>query len=200
MRDGIPVPGSTKARLIEAAIHQFELAGYETANVTALAAKASATTGALYHHFGSKQGLYLVIREEMERRIVERMEGAAEAVGGKGRPAIRAALLVAFDAANRFTVCRILGEHPPIEREDPVETTLRSLLPDPYASAARMLAAAWRAALLKVADGTRVTAARAALEFLLDGAGRQTSRPRHGGAATAEPSTQRDQHDNHGSE
>jgi len=135
-----------------------------------LAAKASATTGALYHHFGSKQGLYLVVREEMERRVVERMEGAAEAVGGIGRPAIRAALLVAFDAANRFTVCRILGEQPPIEREDPVETMLRSLLPNQHTSAASMLCAAWRAALLEVAGGTRVTAARSSLEFLLNGA------------------------------
>jgi AcrR family transcriptional regulator len=171
VREQIPIPGSVKARLIEAAIHQFELAGYEAVNVVDLAAKASVTTGALYHHFDSKLGLYLVIRDEMEKRIVERMEGAAAASGGRGRPAVRAALRVAFDAAVRFTVCRILGEQPPIERDDPVAAMLRPLLTRRLAPAAGILAAAWRAALLSVADGTPTVTARACLLYLLDEGG-----------------------------
>jgi AcrR family transcriptional regulator len=151
-----------------AAIHQFELGGYESVNVVDLAAKASVTTGALYHHFGSKLGLYLTVREDMERRIVERMEGAAAAVGGQGHPAVRAALLVAFDAAVRFTVCRILGQRPPVERDDPVAATLRPLLAQDKAPAADILAAAWRAALLAVAEGASSTAARASLVYVLD--------------------------------
>ncbi len=35
------------------------------------------TTGVLYHHFGSKEGLYAVVREELERRVVDRMDGDA---------------------------------------------------------------------------------------------------------------------------
>ena len=57
MREWVPIPGSAKARLIEAAIHQFELNGYEAVNVVDLAGKAGVTTGSLYHHFGSKLGL-----------------------------------------------------------------------------------------------------------------------------------------------
>jgi AcrR family transcriptional regulator len=172
MRDWIPVPGSVKARLVEAAIHQFELAGYAAVNVVDLAAKASVTTGALYHHFDSKLGLYLVVREEMEKRIVERMQGAAAAAGGRGRPAVRAALLVAFDAAVRFTVCRILGEpHVDVERDDPVAAVLRPLLTKRLAPAAGILAAAWRAALLAVAGGTPVATARTSLLYLLDEGG-----------------------------
>lgn len=168
MREWVPVPGSAKARLIEAAIHQFELTGYEAVNVVDLASKASITTGALYHHFGSKLGLYLTVREDMEKRIVERMEGAAAAVGSRGHPAVRAALLVAFDAAVRFTVCRILGEQPPVERDDPVAAALRPLLTKHKAPAADLLAAAWRAALLAVATGASTTAARASLVYVLD--------------------------------
>jgi len=168
MREWVPVPGSAKARLIEAAIHQFELTGYEAVNVVDLASKASVTTGALYHHFGSKLGLYLTVREDMEKRIVERMEGAAAAAGNRGHPAVRAALLVAFDAAVRFTVCRILGEQPPVERDDPVATALRPLLTKHKAPAADILAAAWRAALLAVATGASSTAARASLVYVLD--------------------------------
>lgn len=168
MREWIPVPGTAKARLVEAAIHQFELAGYDGVNVTELAAKANVTTGALYHHFQSKLGLYLVVREDMEKRIGERMEGAASATGGKGRPAARAALLVAFDAAVRFNVCRILGEQPPLDRDDPVAAVLRRLLTRQRIPAADIMAAAWRAALLAVADGTSSAASRASLTFLLD--------------------------------
>lgn len=167
MREWIPIPGSVKARLVEAAIHQFELAGYDAVNVVDLAAKASVTTGALYHHFGSKQRLYLVVREEMEKRIVDRMEGAAAASGVRGRPAVRAALLIAFDASVRFNVCRILGEPPPVEREDPVAAVLRPLLTDRLAPAAPILAAAWRAALLSVVDGTPAAAARSSLAYFL---------------------------------
>ena len=168
MREWVPVPGTAKARLIEAAIHQFELAGYEAVNVVDMAGKASVTTGALYHHFGSKLGLYLTIREDMEKRIVERMEGAAEAAGHRGHAAVRAALLVAFDAAVRFTVCRILGEQPPVERDDPVATALRPLLTRHKAPAADIWAAAWRAALLAVATGTPSATARASLVYVLD--------------------------------
>ncbi|MCT2587348.1 TetR/AcrR family transcriptional regulator [Actinophytocola gossypii] len=167
MREWIPIPGSVKARLVEAAVHQFELAGYEEVNVTELAAKASVTTGALYHHFDSKLGLYLVVREEMERRVVDRMAGAAAAVGGEGRAAARAALLVAFDAAVRFGVCRILAESVPVTRVDPIEATLRPLLPDAARTGGAMLAAAWRAALLAVADGTPSSTARESLEYVL---------------------------------
>jgi AcrR family transcriptional regulator len=165
VRDWIPVPGTAKARLIEAGVHLFEVDGFEAANVVELASKAGLTTGALYHHFGSKLGLYLVIREEMEKRITERMEGAAAAAE---RP-VPAALLVAFDAAVRFGVCRILGEPPPVDRDDPVRAVLRPLLPKRLAPAAGILAAAWRAALVAVADGTTAASARSSLGYLLEG-------------------------------
>jgi AcrR family transcriptional regulator len=168
MREWIPVPGTAKARLVEAAVHQFETAGYEAANVAELAAKANVTTGSLYHHFDSKLGLYLVVREEMERRIVDRMAGAVAAAGGRGRAAIRAALLVAFDAAVHFDVCRILAEPLPVPRDDPIEATLRELLPKRRGAGGAILAAAWRAALLAVAGGVPSATARASLDYVLE--------------------------------
>ncbi|MGH3763381.1 TetR/AcrR family transcriptional regulator [Actinophytocola sp.] len=167
MREWVPVPGTAKARLVEAAIHQFEVAGYEAVNVTELAAKADVTTGSLYHHFGSKLGLYLVVREEMERRVVDRMAGAVAAAGGRGRAAVRAALLVAFDAAAHFGVCRILAEPLPVPRDDPIEATLRPLVPKRRGASGTILAASLRAALLAVADGVPSPTARASLDYLL---------------------------------
>ncbi|PSL03255.1 TetR family transcriptional regulator [Haloactinopolyspora alba] len=167
MQEWVPVPGSVKARLIEAALHHFEQSGFEDAGVTDLAAKAGVTTGSLYHHFGSKLGLYTVVRDDLEKRITDRMEGAAAAAGGTGRPAVAVAILVAFDAAVRFDACRLLGEPAPSDRPDPVGRLLRSLLPDDLDAAAVILAAAWRAALLHVAEGAPAGTARRALEFTL---------------------------------
>ena len=167
MQEWIPVPGSAKARLIEAAMHHFEQAGFEAATVTELASKAGVTTGSLYHHFGSKLGLYTVVRDDLEKRITDRMEGAAEAVGAPGRDAARAALLVAFDATVRFGVCRLLGEPPLGDGPDPVRSALTTMLPDGVSLAAVLLVASWRSALLEVADGTPAATVRAALEFAL---------------------------------
>ena len=166
MREWVPVPGTAKARLVEAAIHQFETSGYDEVNVTELAAKADVTTGSLYHHFDSKLGLYLVVREEMERRVVDRMTGAAAAADASP---VRAALLVAFDAAVHFGVCRILAEPLPVPREDPIADTLRPLLPKRLRAAPAIFAASWRAALLAVADGMPSTTARASLNHVLGG-------------------------------
>ena len=125
----VPIPGSAPARLIEAAMRRFESEGRDAVNVMDVARDAGVTTGSLYHHFGSKEGLYVVIREEMERRMTERMEGAAAAVGSTGRGAVATSLLVAFDAALRFGVARILSE-PALDPEgDAISLAIVPLLP-----------------------------------------------------------------------
>lgn len=169
MLRGVPLPGSSKARLIDAAVRRFEDEGYEDVSVQELASAAGVTTGSLYHHFGSKLGLYLVVREEMETRVIERMEGAAAALGGRGRRAVRAALQVAFDAAVQFDVARILSERRPDAEQDPLEGALQRLLPARAGSAAPILAAAWRGALTTVVEGTAPSDARRAVTWLLAG-------------------------------
>jgi AcrR family transcriptional regulator len=59
------------------------------------------TTGSLYHHFESKIGLYLVVREEMEQRVVDRMTGAAAVAGDDP---VGAALLSVADGVPSTTV------------------------------------------------------------------------------------------------
>lgn len=149
-------------------MHGFEQHGFERCSVTELAAKAGVTTGSLYHHFGSKAGLYTLVRRDVERRITDRMAGAAAASDQQGQARVRQSLLVAFDAAVRFDACRLLGEpEPNPDRPDPIATVLRSLLPPEQQAADTLLAAAWRAALLAVAEGAPAVRARAALAFAL---------------------------------
>jgi AcrR family transcriptional regulator len=164
MREWIPVPGSSKARLARTALERFGAAGYEAVNVADLAAGAGVTTGSLYHHFGSKLGLYAVVREEAERRVLDRMEGAAAARAGDGpAAATRAALLVGFDYLAAQGLARLLAEPHPRAAADPVEAFLDRLAGPGGAPLGRLLAAAWRAALAALADGVPPDRARAAL-------------------------------------
>ena len=155
MDDWVPVPGSARARLLTAAIAAFERDGYEAAGVVDIAASAGVTTGSLYHHFGSKAGLFQVVRQEMERRVRDRMEGAA-AVEGAGRPGVIAALLVGFDAALKLKAARILSDNPAGIVETVLLETLTELAaPAPPAIAAIALGA-WQSALAAAVSGGAV--------------------------------------------
>jgi AcrR family transcriptional regulator len=161
----VPLPRSSAARLLDAGLAEFQSRGYERASVVEIAAAAGVTTGALYHHFHNKSGLYAVIREEMERRITERIEGAASALGG-GRAGAAGALLVAFDAAVRFRVSRILGEPP--AGNDVVAATLAEAA-NLSGTRAQCLVGAWRAALAATAGGVDPAESRSDLEWLIRG-------------------------------
>ncbi len=57
MRNWIPVSTSPKGRLALAAVKEFGARPFDEVTVGELAAAARVTTGALYHHFGSKLAL-----------------------------------------------------------------------------------------------------------------------------------------------
>ncbi|MEZ0292101.1 MAG: TetR/AcrR family transcriptional regulator, partial [Solirubrobacteraceae bacterium] len=83
---------------------------------------------------------------------------------GRGPGTVSAALVVAFDYAQRAGFLRLLGEPHPARAGDPVAALL-----DDHLGAAplgQMLAAAWRAALAACADGAEPAAARRALRAL----------------------------------
>jgi AcrR family transcriptional regulator len=165
VREWVPISSSAKGRLALRALEDFGAKGFETVTVVDIAAAAGVTTGSLYHHFGSKVGLYTFVRAEAERRLLDRMGGAAEATRARdGRAAaVRAALLIGFDFATRQGFTRLLGEPHPARGVDPVADLLAELCDGGRTPIAGMLAGAWRAALAAVAEGTSVEAAREAL-------------------------------------
>jgi len=162
VREWIPVSTSPKGRLALAAVKQFGARAFDEVTVSELAAAATVTTGALYHHFGSKLGLYAFVRDDVERRLLDRMEGAlaASTPGSDRGAAMTGALLVGFDFAVREGFLHILGAPPAGATHD----RLAELLDVPASPVlGRVLAAAWRAALVAVAEGTEPQQARAAL-------------------------------------
>jgi AcrR family transcriptional regulator len=62
---------STQAALRAAGRQLFGQLGYEAAALGALCNLAGVTTGALYHHFGDKKGLFAAVAEELDASLVE---------------------------------------------------------------------------------------------------------------------------------
>ena len=164
MREWIPISTSPKGRLALAAVKQFGERPFDDVTVGELAAAADVTTGALYHHFGSKLGLYDFVRDDVERRLLDRMEGAIAASARLDRSAaVMAALVIGFDFAVREGFLRILGDPPAGTEHDRLADLLSARTAPASPVLGRVLAAAWRAALVAVAEGSDPQQARAAL-------------------------------------
>ena len=161
MREWIPTPASAKGRLVLAALEAFGREGYAAVAVADLARAAKTTTGPLYHHFDGKAGLYTFVRDDVERRVLDRLEGAL-AVGA----APADALVVGFDFAARAGFARMLSEPHPDGRADPIAALLTEQLAAAPGPLGTMLAAAWRAALAASAAGTPDAVVRDAIRSL----------------------------------
>ncbi|WP_419998100.1 TetR/AcrR family transcriptional regulator [Streptomyces boninensis] len=168
MREWIPVSASPKGRLALAAVREFGARPFDEVTVAELAAAAKVTTGALYHHFGSKLGLYAFVREDVERRLLDRMEGALAARGPESdrSVSITSALLVGLDFAVREDFLRLLGDPPAGTDHDRLAELLTQTAVPPTPLLGTVLAAAWRAALSAIAEGAEPEQARAAIAAL----------------------------------
>ncbi|WP_327256940.1 TetR/AcrR family transcriptional regulator [Streptomyces sp. NBC_01244] len=77
----------SRARLIDAAADLFARKGFHAVSAEAVAEAAGRTTGALYSHFGGKEGLLLALLEVWKERTSEEL--AAEiAAGDPADPAV----------------------------------------------------------------------------------------------------------------
>jgi AcrR family transcriptional regulator len=74
----------TRSRLVDAAIARFAREGMG-ARFDAIASDAGMTKGALYHHFGSKDGLVEEVYKEAIRRHADRVVAASSAGTGRER-------------------------------------------------------------------------------------------------------------------
>ncbi|MCR4266732.1 TetR/AcrR family transcriptional regulator [Nitratireductor sp. ZSWI3] len=63
----------TRAKLVAAARHAFGTVGYAAASMDDFTAEAGLTRGALYHHFGGKEGLLQAVIAEVDAEMSERL-------------------------------------------------------------------------------------------------------------------------------
>lgn len=68
----------TTARVLRVAEKHFAAHGYEGTSTEALVGEVGLTRGALYHHFGSKRGLFEAVVEAVQERLALAVVGAAE--------------------------------------------------------------------------------------------------------------------------
>ena len=143
---------------MRSALDLFSAHGYDGVSVQDIAERAGVTTGSLYHHFGGKPELYSLVRADVERRVVDRLEAVLDADGS-----IDAALLTGFDWLVRVGYAGLIG----IEGAHGGEID-RVITDAVGRHRALVTLAAWRAALVGAASEPGVTAElRAALAALL---------------------------------
>ncbi|RIX49373.1 TetR/AcrR family transcriptional regulator [Paenibacillus nanensis] len=71
----------TIAKLVEVARKHFTERGYAESSMEEIVAEANLTRGALYHHFGSKKGLFQAVLESVQKEMGERVEAGAARSG-----------------------------------------------------------------------------------------------------------------------
>lgn len=64
---------TTRERLLAAAVEAFSKAGYPATGMADVAARADQTTGAVYYHFSSKEGLALAVIDRGFRTMLEEL-------------------------------------------------------------------------------------------------------------------------------
>jgi len=69
----------TRAKLIATARRAFAARGYALTSMDEFTAEAGLTRGALYHHFGSKQGLLVAVVEQIEAEVGHRLDAVSQA-------------------------------------------------------------------------------------------------------------------------
>jgi AcrR family transcriptional regulator len=64
---------ATRAALLQAARELFGSVGFADTSLDDVVARAHVTKGALYHHFGSKEGLFAAVYEQVQREVSDRV-------------------------------------------------------------------------------------------------------------------------------
>lgn len=180
----------TTARLVAEARRAFAQHGYAEVSAADLCAAAGFTRGALYHHFGGKEGLLEAVLAEIDREVGARLDAAAHAHADPWE-AFRACCLSYLDLALEPEIQRIVLRDAPAVlgqrfREldeaaslEPMIVSIRGLMDAGYIRSGdvevlgRLVnGAVLEAALWVAADeepARRLPRARATVELLLDG-------------------------------
>jgi AcrR family transcriptional regulator len=173
---------ATRGALLQAGTALFAERGYAEVAVGEIAARAGVTTGALYHQFASKRGLFEAVYAHLVQGVWARVLEARE---GRERPSLIADCEAYLDACADPAFNRITIEGPAVigldrvldETQSMIEASLSAaaqrgeIAGPPSGSLARMLAAALKEAAVMIAraadpDSVRATAGESARQLI----------------------------------
>ncbi len=103
LEKGTPLrdPGSTRARILDAALSTFSRKGYHDTRLDDIVDESETSKGAIYFHFANKERLFLALVDQfadlLERRVLEAIEGQAE-----GMARVQIALETVLDTFGRY--------------------------------------------------------------------------------------------------
>jgi AcrR family transcriptional regulator len=83
-RAGTSRAAGTRAALLDAARDLFTAAGFAEASIADVVARAEASVGSLYHHFGGKAELYLALFDDYQLRQEARTAAAVKSARAAG--------------------------------------------------------------------------------------------------------------------
>ncbi len=175
---------ATRSALLDAGRELFAERGYAAVSVGEIAVRAGVTTGALYHQFGSKEGLFGAVYADLVRGVWARVLDARER---REQPSLLADCEAYLDACADPAFDRITIDGPAVvgsdrvldEAQAMVEASLTAardrgeIVTAPMEPLARMLAAALKEAAMTIATAddpaTAREAARESARHLLAG-------------------------------
>jgi AcrR family transcriptional regulator len=173
---------ATQLALIHHARSAFGRIGFDNVTITELAASAGVTSGALYHHFDSKEALFEAVLVVMEEELVAAVTAAVSGIDDP-RSALRAACRAYIERACVPTTARIVlidgpgalgpARYRAIDESyfmAPLHDLVRAIRPASRMHT-KLLARALFAAICEVALHTKrsnVTEADAVLSLLID--------------------------------
>jgi AcrR family transcriptional regulator len=103
-----------RERILSAALEVFAERGYDAASISAIGERAGFVKSVMYHHFGSKAGLYEAIMEAQTAALVTQVSQALPS--DPKMPRLRAGIDAYFAfMEERPVVWRLLFRDPPIE-------------------------------------------------------------------------------------
>lgn len=94
-------PGSTRARILDAALSTFSRKGYHDTRLDDIVEVSETSKGAIYFHFSNKERLFLALVDQfadlLERRVLDAIEGKA-----LGMARVQVALETVLETFGRF--------------------------------------------------------------------------------------------------
>lgn len=99
---------TTRRELIDSGRVAFSELGYAAAGTEDIVGSIGLTRGALYHHFGSKEGLFLAVLDEVHVELASEVGRSAASASGGIAESLRAGFQAWLDIVIRDDVRRIL--------------------------------------------------------------------------------------------